>query len=105
LSCFVAESFFAPTWLRMCHAVNAQDWGAARKEQAWKAGAAAIFASFSSDVERTVYRHTIGVDLGPPRPPDSPASEADYGSLISQLQAYGFFNQTIPGPCSLTRVG
>ena len=62
----------------------------------------AIFSSFTTDVERTVYRHKIGVDLGPPRPPDSPASEADYASLISQLIVYGFFNQSVPGPCSLT---
>jgi dihydrodipicolinate synthase/N-acetylneuraminate lyase len=98
---FAAESFFAPTWLRMCHAVVAGDWAAARAEQAWKLGAAAIFSSFSSDVERTVYRHTLGVDLGPPRPPDVAASESEYASLIAQLEAYGFFNQSVPGPCAL----
>lgn len=65
-------------------------------------GAVAIFASYSSDVERTVYRKTIGVDLGPPRPPDMPASDADYASMISALSAHGFFNQSIPGPCILS---
>ena len=90
----------------MCHAVAAGDWAGARSEQEWKVGIAAIFASFPSDVERTVYRHTIGVDMGPPRPPDVPASQADYVSLVAQLQVAGFFNQsTPPGPCNLAAPG
>ncbi len=80
----------------------AGDWAAARQEQEWKIGASAIFSSFASDVERTLYRHTIGVDLGPPRPPSTPASPADYASVIDQLTAYGFFNQgAVPPPCLL----
>ena len=98
----LAESFFAPTWLRMCHAVLANNWAAARAEQQWKMRIADIFSSFAGDGERTVYRATIGVDMGPPRAPSTPLAEGDYSALIAQLRAAGFFNQSAGGgPCVL----
>jgi len=99
----LAESFFAPTWLRMCHAASAGNWAAARAEQAWKARIVAIFAGYPGvDAERTVYRKLIGVDMGPPRAPVGALSEADYATLVAQLDAEGFFSQApAPGPCVL----
>ena len=99
----LAESFFAPSWLRMCHAASAGDWAAARAEQAWKARIVAIFAGFpGADAERTVYRRLIGVDMGPPRAPVLPLSPTDYATLEAQLDAEGFFSQApAPGPCVL----
>jgi N-acetylneuraminate lyase len=103
-SAVLAESFFAPTWLRMCRAAAAGDWAGARREQAWKAAAAAVFASVPGDAERAIYRAKIGVDLGPPRAPDVAVSEADLATVVAGLSALGFFNasQTAnPGPCTL----
>ena len=99
----LAESFFAGTWLRMCHAVKGGDWEAARKEQAWKARIVAIFAGFpGADAERTVYRKLIGLDMGPPRAPVLPLDDADYATLTGLLDAEGFFSQgPAPPPCVL----
>jgi N-acetylneuraminate lyase len=211
----LAESFFAPTWLRMCHAVAAGDWAAARDEQMWKESVADVFSSFpvcstpsilpshallpcfirtlppflslshsrsfslsfsltrlshtptlsfpltlshthsltlplthsythsraraslfrrravcwraplssrapfstlrwlvtrprvvvchtlQGQAERTVYMHSIGVDIGPPRPPLSAMPTEQFSDLVTQLTALGFFNQTVPGPCVL----
>ena len=99
----LAESFFSPTWLRMCHAALGGNWAAARAEQAWKARIVAIFAGFPGfDAERTVFRRLIGVDMGPPRAPVMPLSAADYATLEAQLDAEGFFSQApAPGPCIL----
>lgn len=100
----LAESFFAPTFLRMCHAVmnsTESNFGNAQIEQQWKTNIANIFSSFSGDAERTIYRQKIGMDLGPPRLPDLPLSESDYESLITQLNQYNFFNQVTPPPCYL----
>jgi N-acetylneuraminate lyase len=99
----LAESFFAPTWLRMCHAASAGNWAAARAEQAWKSRVVAIFAGYPGvDAERTVYKKLIGVDMGPPRAPVAPLSDADYATLVAQLDAEGFFSQgPAPPPCAL----
>ena len=99
----LAESWFAPTWLRMCHHVLEGNWDAARTEQNWKLNIANIFGSFQGDAERAVYRATINVDIGPPRLPSVGLKESDYPLLISRLTAAGFFNQTVPGPCVLPR--
>jgi len=96
----LAESFYAPTWLRTCHAAKANNWPAARAEQKWKHDVNAVFAAYPS-AERAVYVKLIGVDMAPPRLPSLPFPEEQYDSLISQLDAFGFFNQTIPGPCRL----
>jgi N-acetylneuraminate lyase len=102
-SAVLAESFFAPTWLRMCDAVVRGDWAGARREQMWKLSVAAVFSSFAGDAERTVYRAKCGLDLGPPRLPDVPITGAEYQAMVQQLTALGFFNQTAPppGPCML----
>jgi len=100
----LAESFFAPTFLRMCHAIMNSTQGnfnTAQIEQQWKTTIANIFSSFTGDAERTIYREKIGIDLGPPRLPDLPLSESDYPLLINQLKQNNFFNQVTPPPCYL----
>lgn len=96
----LAESFYAPTWLRMCHAAKVDNWVAARAEQKWKHDVMRVFAAYPS-AERVVYRKLIGVDMGPPRLPQMPFPEAQYDSLIAELDSFSFFNQTVPMPCKL----
>ena len=102
----LAESFFARSWLRMCNFVKAGSWDLARAEQSAKMRIISIFAGFAGfDAERTVYRRLIGLDMGPPRLPLLPLSNADSLVLFAQLNAAGFFSTfqgDTPPPCLLT---
>jgi len=105
-SSVLAESFFARSWLRMCHAFLSGDMAAARAEQARKMRIVAIFAAQPPgvDAERTVYRRLIGVDMGPPRAPSLPLSDTDYEALMASLDGEAFFTEfqgVTPPPCVL----
>jgi len=102
----LAESFYAGTWLRMCHHALAGNWTGAHLEQQWKYNVDTIFGMHGgTNAKRAVYRRTGGVDIGPERPPHTytPMTDAVYDSLVSQLTAAGFFDQQIPGPCVLPK--
>lgn len=97
----LAESFYAPTWLRMCQAVAAKDTAAALTEQAWKQNVSNVFGSFPGQAERVVYAYKLGVDIGPPRPPLAALPQSQWAALHTALDQYGFWNQTTPPPCLL----
>jgi N-acetylneuraminate lyase len=102
----LAESFFARSWLRMCHAFLSGDMAAARAEQARKMRIVSIFSAQPAgvDAERTVYRRLIGVEMGPPRAPVMPLGDADYQELLTSLDREGFFSTfqgETPPPCVL----
>ena len=96
----LAESFFAQTWLRMCHAVLVGDTAAALTEQQWKMNVTAVFSAFPGSAERVVYA-LKGFDIGPPRPPLTATPSSQYDALHAALDQYGFFNQSTPVPCLL----
>lgn len=103
----LAESFYAPTLLRMCQHFVQQNMSAAFAEQEWKSKIDQIFGNFGGTVaKRAVYRKLGGVDIGPERPPGNtvPLGQATYDQLIAALTAAGFFSQTWPADCLLPKI-
>lgn len=104
----LAESFYAGTWLRMCHAASNGNWRAAYQEQHWKRNIDSIMGQYGGGAaKRALFNYTAKIDIGPARPPSSdsvPITASQYTSLIAALTSAGFFNQTIPAPCMLPSV-
>jgi dihydrodipicolinate synthase/N-acetylneuraminate lyase len=101
----LAESFYAPTWLRMCTEISSGNWTAAHLEQQWKFTVDAIFGNYGgTNAKRALYNYTAKIDIGPNRPPQGvPLTPSQYQGLIRDLTAAGFFAQNIPGPCLLPK--
>jgi N-acetylneuraminate lyase len=103
----LAESFYAPTWLRMCHHVLANNFTDAMREQNWKYTADAVFSKHGGTAaKRALYNIMAGVDIGPDRPPhyQPVLTAAQRKALAADLEGVGWFSQHIPGPCLLPSI-
>jgi len=106
----LAESFYGPTWLRMCTAAKSQNWTAAHREQQWKITVDAIFTKYDpgnagTNAKRALYKKTAGIDIGTNRPPSAgqPLTTAQFDAMIADLGSVGFFEQVVPDPCLLPK--
>jgi hypothetical protein len=58
----LAESFYAPTWLRMVREFNNKRFLSAAKEQSWKESVEDVFGKYH-DGKRAVFRALAGVEM------------------------------------------
>ena len=93
-SAILAEDFYAQTWIRMLDAFEKGNMAEARRQQLWKYSVMDIFSKYGGGAaERTIYRHLLGVDLGPPRHPQTAISEQQYQQMVQELEGVKFFDQ------------
>ena len=94
----LAEDFYAPTYLRMRAAYEAADAPGTIAEQNWKQfQAEPIFSKYGGTAaKRATYRKSCGVEMGCNRLPGSCFNESNYASLVSELDAIGFWDQSPP---------
>ena len=94
----LAEDFYAPTYLRMRAAYEASDAAGTIAEQNWKQfQAEPIFSKYGGTAaKRATYRKSCGVEMGCNRLPGACFNESNYASLVTELDAIGFWDQSPP---------
>ncbi len=88
-------NFAVPVYLRILAAVEAEDWEAARAEQAWVVAMVRVFEQFNTIAALKFAMSLVGVDCGPVRAPLGNLTAADQRRLRDELEGIGFFNRIV----------
>ena len=89
-------NFAAPVYRRMMRAFAAGDLDAAREEQFRSVQLVRLLAGYGYMGAAKAVMALLGVDVGPPRLPNSALSAAQAAELRGRLEALGFFDWIRP---------